>query len=255
MRWSKKRVFSLPGPNVTKIRLSWQQAVGKELKALRAVRRGFLPTVNCQLPTWFYYYLVLSQWHSCLAPFHYGCFTESKGGRWLAARTYGYKKREVNVKGSWRYSQKKAGYLPGNFCPGERKEKGTVAKRTPNFFFICFQMREGWGSYTINRRPYMNGMPPYAVGMPPYAVEKGSEPCGNGKKPCGKRVRTLWKREKILWKEGQYPVETGQSPVGSMSKTRRRGSGTRRRGVNHPQEKWVNGVEKVEKPNRKGKKV
>ncbi len=57
-----------------------------------------------------------------LTPFHYGCFTESKGGRWLAARTYGYEKREVNVKGSWRYSQKKAGYLPGNFCPGDSKD-------------------------------------------------------------------------------------------------------------------------------------
>ena len=86
-------------------------------------------------------------------------------------------------------------------------------------------MREGWGSYPINRRPYMNGMPPYAVGMPSYPVEKGSEPCGKGVRtlwkegrypvergsaPCGKRVGTLWKG-------GRYPVERGSVPCGNGS--------------------------------------
>jgi hypothetical protein len=63
------------------------------------------------------------------------------------------------------------------------------SRLSPNFFFICFQMREGWGSYTINRCPYMDGRRSYMNGMPPYSVEKGSAPCGNGSVPCGKRVR------------------------------------------------------------------
>ncbi len=63
-------------------------------------------------------------------------------------------------------------------------------------------MREGWGSYTINLRPYMNGMPPYAVETGLHPVETGLKPVETGKNS----VET-----------GKTPVERGSAPCGNGS--------------------------------------